>query len=49
MGVGATIAPGNHEWKGYWADLVTAPSRTSTSATAVTVPPGGSARIAERR
>jgi hypothetical protein len=44
MGVGATIAPGSHEWNGYWADLVNAPTSTSTRPTVTGVPVGGSAR-----
>ena len=33
IGVGATMASGNQLWNGYCADLVNAPSSTSTSAT----------------
>ena len=42
--VGATIAAGNQEWNGIWADFVNAPSSTSTSATVT--PSGGSATTA---
>ena len=37
------MARGSHEWNGTWADFVSAPSSTSTSAQLTTVPVGGSA------
>ncbi len=43
IGVGATMAPGSHEWNGYCADLVNAPTSTSTRPTVTVVPDGGSA------
>ena len=47
--MGATIAPGSHEWNGYCADLVNAPTSTSTSAATVTVPDGGAATSSPSR
>ena len=47
-GVGATMAPGNQAENGNWADLVKAPSSTSTSPTWTTVPEGGEAASAAR-
>ena len=45
--MGAAIAPGNHTWKGTWADLVAAATRTNTAATVAAVPSMGG--ISERR
>ena len=39
------MAPGSQEWNGTWADLVSAPSSTSTSPTVTVVPDGGPVRI----
>ena len=46
-GVGATIAPGSHEWNGYCADLVNAPSEDEHQRRrSPACPSGGSARSA---
>ncbi len=54
-GVGAAIAPGSQKWKGTSADLVIAPTRTSTTAAATAsaagpaTSPGACSRMAEIR
>src|SRR5690606_36267710 len=48
-GVGATIAPGSHEWNGYCADLLAAPTSTRTRPALTAPPVGGSATISLRR
>ena len=48
-GVGAFIALGNQEWNGACADFVSAPTRSSTTATVTAVPDGGFATTSEIR
>ena len=44
-GVGAAIAPGSQKWNGINADLVSAPTSSSATATATAGPAGGAATI----
>ena len=46
-GVGAAIAPGSQKWNGKMADLLSAPTRMSTSAASTTAPVGAASRICE--